>query len=82
MVDVKTVLAIAKKEKTSRVLHEMHAQSSSYTRLFNASRKGMTSCRQSHLLVDPLVDGARVRDCSILLAEPEGNLSLGRLRRV
>lgn len=50
--------------------------------LMRAKKKGMTNCWQSHLLVDPLVDGARVRDRGVLLAEPEGNLSLGRLRRV
>ena len=34
------------------------------------------------LLVDPLVDSARVRNGSVLLAEPKSNLSLGRLDRV
>ena len=34
------------------------------------------------LLVDPLVDSTRVRDGSVLLAEPKSNLSLGRLDRV
>ena len=34
------------------------------------------------LLVDPLVDSARVRNGSVLLAEPKSNLSLSRLDRV
>lgn len=42
----------------------------------------ITSTKRSRLLVDPLVRRALVVDRSALLAEPQGNLLLGRLNRV
>lgn len=51
-----------------------------YSKKFLAqTTKGMQS---TSLLVDPLVDGPLVRDGTVLSAEPEGNLLLGRVHGV
>lgn len=53
------------------------AAGSALRRLRNA-----TPILLEHLLVDPLVHGTGVGDGSVLLAEPESDLLLGRLGRV